>query len=284
MNAVVQTQAPQRVSLIHKMAAKYSVDADKMLVTLKATAFRNEKVEVSNEQMMALLVVADQYDLNPWTKEIYAFPDKKNGIVPVVGVDGWSRIINSSPQFDGMEFNESEQLIESTEHQPCPAWIECVIYRKDRSHAIKVRERFSECYRPPFKGKGDRGEYTVNGPWQSHTSRMLRHKAMIQGARTAFGFVGIYDPDEAERIAEAIDVTPAPKSGNAAAKQLLGVKAKEKAPAENATEIETLRACKDLDTLKAAWKTICADYQAAEREMPVEVEATYNERTEGLMP
>ena len=29
-------------------------------------------------------------------------PDRNNGIVPVVGVDGWSRIINDNPQFDGM--------------------------------------------------------------------------------------------------------------------------------------------------------------------------------------
>ncbi|ENC7540331.1 phage recombination protein Bet, partial [Salmonella enterica subsp. enterica serovar Brandenburg] len=32
--------------------------------------------------------------------------------------------------------------------------------------------------------------------------RMLRHKAMIQCARLAFGFAGIYDKDEAERIVE----------------------------------------------------------------------------------
>jgi hypothetical protein len=30
---------------------------------------------------------------------------------------------------------------------------------------------------------------------------MLRHKAMIQAARIAFGFAGIYDEDEAARIA-----------------------------------------------------------------------------------
>ncbi|WP_414836262.1 recombinase RecT, partial [Escherichia coli] len=40
------------------------------------------------------------------------------------------------------------------------------------------------------------------GPWQSHPKRMLRHKAMIQCARLAFGFAGIYDKDEAERIVE----------------------------------------------------------------------------------
>ena len=36
---------------------------------------------------------------------------------------------------------------------------------------------------------------------------MLRHKAMIQCARLAFGYGGIYDQDEAERIVESIDAT-----------------------------------------------------------------------------
>jgi phage recombination protein Bet len=159
-----------------------------MLGTLKATAFKGE---VSNEQMMALLVVAEQYELNPWTKEIFAFPDKHNGIVPVVGLDGWARIINSNPQFDGMDFAEGE-----LNAKQIPSWIECAIYRKDRSHPIRVKEYFDEVYREPK---------SVPGPWQSHPRRMLRHKAMIQCARLAFGFAGIYDQDEAERI---IDVTP----------------------------------------------------------------------------
>ena len=45
------------------------------------------------------------------------------------------------------------------------------------------------------------------GPWASHPKRMLRHKAMIQCARLAFGYGGIYDQDEAERIVESIDAT-----------------------------------------------------------------------------
>lgn len=52
----------------------------------------------------------------------------------------------------------------------------------------------SECKRP-------------TQPWQSHPKRMLRHKAMIQCARLAFGYTGIYDEDEAQRIVEK-DVTP----------------------------------------------------------------------------
>lgn len=185
MNTQVATlDQPRRTSLLATMAGKYGVDADKMLVTLKETAFRGK---VSNEQMMALLVVANQYNLNPWLKEIYAFPDRNNGIVPVVGVDGWSRIINEHPEFDGMDFTQDEES--------CT----CTIYRKDRSHAIQVTEYMDECRRD-------------TGPWKSHPRRMLRHKAMIQCARVAFGFVGVFDPDEAERIVEVEPAAPSKKS------------------------------------------------------------------------
>ena len=91
MNAVVTMQKPS-TKLLERMGERYGVDPGKMISTLKATAFKGS---VSDEQMMALLVVAEQYSLNPWTKEIFAFPDRNAGIVPVVGVDGWSRIIRS---------------------------------------------------------------------------------------------------------------------------------------------------------------------------------------------
>lgn len=159
-------------------------EAHDLVATLKATAFKGN---VSDAQMAALLLVSKQYGLNPWVKEIYAFPDRNNGIVPVVGVDGWSRIINQHQQFDGMDF---EQDAES-----CT----CIIYRKDRSHPIKVTEWMAECKRNGV------------GPWQSHPRRMLRHKAMIQCARLAFGYTGIYDQDEAERISDATAPAAPPK-------------------------------------------------------------------------
>ena len=177
-------------ALVVKFAEKFSVDQAQVLSTLKNTCFKGQ---VSDAQMTALLIVADQYGLNPFTKEIYAFPDKNNGIVPVVGVDGWSRILNENPQFDGMEFKSDDES--------CT----CIIYRKDRTHPIQVTEYMSECKRGV-------------GPWQSHPKRMLRHKAMIQCARLAFGFVGIYDQDEAERITEK-DITPGRQSGSEVAAQ-----------------------------------------------------------------
>lgn len=167
--------------LMTTMAERFNVPAEQMIHTLKATCFKGP---VTDAQMTALLIVAQQYGLNPWTKELYAFPDKNNGIVPVVGVDGWARIINENPAFDGMDFEMAPDGSECT----------CRIYRKDRSHPISATEYMAECKRNA-------------GPWLSHPRRMLRHKAMIQCARLAFGFAGIFDQDEAERIVER-DVTP----------------------------------------------------------------------------
>lgn len=162
-------------TLGNKLAERFGMGADgDVIAVLKATAFKGPATDA---QLTALMVVAQQYGLNPFTKEIYAFPDKNNGIVPVVGVDGWARIINTHPQFDGLDF---EQDADS-----CT----CIIHRKDRGHPTRVTEYMVECKRDV-------------GPWKSHPYRMLRHKALIQCARLAFGFVGIFDQDEAERIAE----------------------------------------------------------------------------------
>ena len=151
-------------ALTGTMASRFSLgdNGAELLSSLKQTAFKGQ---VSDSQMMAPLVVANQYGLNPWTKEIYAFPDRQNGIVPVVGVDGWSRIINNHPEFDGMEFDQDEES--------CT----CSIFRKDRSRPIRVTEWMAECKREGV------------GPWKSHPRRMLRHKSMIQCSRIAFGFL-----------------------------------------------------------------------------------------------
>ncbi|EMV1293432.1 phage recombination protein Bet [Pseudomonas aeruginosa] len=202
--------------LLNKFAQRYEMGATPAEVanTLKQTCFKGQ---VSDAQMVALLIVADQYKLNPFTKELYAFPDKNNGIVPVVGLDGWSRIINEHPQFDGMDF---EMPADGSEYT-------CRIYRKDRKHPTSITEYMSECKRN-------------TQPWQSHPKRMLRHKAMIQCARLAFGFAGIYDQDEAERIFER-DVTPAEEIEDVS-QSVMAI--------SNATSIEVLQ-----EVFGAAWRT-----------------------------
>ena len=176
-----------KASALAVMASRFSVDPAKLLETLKNTAFKG----ASNDEMMALVIVSNEYGLNPLTKEIYAFPAKGGGIVPVVSIDGWLNIMNNHPQFDGIDYewlHEGEKLIACTS----------IIHRKDRTHPTRVTEYLSECKRS-------------TDPWKME-HRMLRHKATIQGARVAFGFSGITDEDEARDTPPMRDVTPATES------------------------------------------------------------------------
>ncbi|WP_311272223.1 MULTISPECIES: recombinase RecT [unclassified Rhizobium] len=185
MNAVAKTEAAPRTSLIATMAAKYQMDADQFAKTVRATVM---PAQHTNEQFAALMLVANEYDLNPVVKEIYAFPAKGGGIVPIVAIDGWVNLVNSHPACDGFEFefehDDQKKLVSCT----------CRMYRKDRGRPVTVTEYLSECKRS-------------TDPWKME-HRMLRHKAMIQAARYAFGFSGIYDEDEGSKIAEMRDVTP----------------------------------------------------------------------------
>lgn len=173
--------------LIDYMADKYALRPDEFSKTVRATC---GLATATPEQFAAFLIVAKQYNLNPITKEIYAFPGKGGGVVPIVSIDGWVNLVNSHGQCDGFEFEMEHGL--NGELISCT----CRMYRKDRKHPVTVTEYFAECMRQ-------------TEPWKM-AHRMLRHKSLIQAARYAFGFAGVYDEDEAKTIAESEprDVTP----------------------------------------------------------------------------
>ena len=186
-----QEVATQKRSILLTMASHYGMEAEAFESTVRATCSpsgRSGLLTLTREEFAAFLVVANQYGLNPLTKEIYAFPKQGGGIVPVVSVDGWINLINSQPQCDGWDMQAvMDAKGEMTAYT-------CSMFRKDRSHPVVITEYLSECQRP-------------TDPWKMK-HRMLRHKALIQAGRYAFGFAGIYDEDEGERIADARDVTP----------------------------------------------------------------------------
>lgn len=190
MNNVVAVQP--RLSVTEAMAERYGMVAKNFEATLRATVVPRE---TTPEQFAAFLLVCKEYELNPITKEIYAFPTKGGGIQPIVSVDGWANLINSHPAFDGMEFDDT------MDEKGNLVAITCRMYRKDRQRPVTATEYMIECRRN-------------TDPWKQWPRRMLRHKAMIQAARYAFGFAGIIEPDEWERSPErpaaAVALPPSP--------------------------------------------------------------------------
>lgn len=183
----------QTSPLVTELAARWKLTAKTMIDTLKATVFpqkdRDGKpVIVTDGQLVAFLQVCHEYDLNPQIREIYAFPTKGGGIVPMVPVDGWSKIINRNPQMNGVQFRDEWEVVNGKKVLISTT---CIIHRKDRQYPTEVTEYLHECMQ------------ANKDPWIRWPARMLRHKAFIQCARIAFSLAGIYDPDEAERIAES---------------------------------------------------------------------------------
>lgn len=181
--ATTETKQP-KASALAVMAGRVNCDPGKLLSTLKATVFKG----ATDDELLALVIVANEYRLNPLTKEIYAFPAKGGGIVPVVSIDGWVSMVNDHPQMDGLEFEHRSDAAGKLEA------VTCRIFRKDRSRPIEVTEWLSECRRN-------------TEPWKME-NRMLRHKALMQCARYAFGFSGVTDDDEAADTPGLRNVTP----------------------------------------------------------------------------
>jgi phage recombination protein Bet len=190
---VVQA-ARAKQSALEKFGEFTGVSGGRVYDVLKETIFKNG----TDAQLQAFIGVCNEYKLNPFLRQIWAFPAKGGGIVPIVSVDGWIKIINDNTVYDGEEFEYGPDLPADHKFAGAPSYIQCTMYRKDRSRPTRIREYFVECYRP-------------TDPWNQSGARMLRHRALIQCARVAFGLGGIFDPDEGDRIidGEMVDVTHA---------------------------------------------------------------------------
>jgi hypothetical protein len=125
--------------------------------------------QVPAKTRLHLLRTARQYCLDPTQAEVIFVQYEKNDWQALISVDGWMTFINRHPAFIGITFSQS-----SDEASHLDAWIECTIHRSDRAIPISIREYLSEV----------QGESEI---WKQMPRRMLRHKALIQCARLAFG-------------------------------------------------------------------------------------------------
>ena len=122
--------------------------------------------EATQETCLRLIA---EYRLNPRADELDLIQFEEGRWQVFITVNGWAKLINAHPAFCGIEFSEASELEEGV-----PLWIGCAIYRTDRVKPIEVKEYFSEMK-------------TEHAAWQQMPRRMLRHRAMQQCARLAFG-------------------------------------------------------------------------------------------------
>jgi len=186
-------KAGAQPTLIGTLAERYGVDASGFYNTIVATVFTAGKAKPGSEakpgkglpptkeMVMTFLLVANQYDLNPFLKEIYPFIDGEGSLKVVIGIDGWIKTALRNKLYDGHEF------IEHLDADKSLMAVTCKIFVKGRTNPIQMTEYMSECKRE-------------TDPWKQWPYRMLHHKAFIQTARYALGMGDLADEDEIDRL------------------------------------------------------------------------------------
>ena len=119
--------------------------------------------------LLSFIHLAIAYRLDPLMGEVALWIDSERRAHPSITIDGWMKIINAHPAFTGLEFEYT-----TSADNAAPQSMQCTIYRSDRTIPIRVQEYFDEV-------KSD------HPLWKSMPRRMLRHRALQQCARLAFG-------------------------------------------------------------------------------------------------
>jgi len=115
------------------------------------------------------LRLINKHNLDPFLNEIAINQYEDDHWQAFVTIDGWSKLINEHPAFNGISFTESEELVDGV-----PTWMGCAIYRKDRVVPIEIKEYLCEIQ-------------TEHNIWKEMPRRILRHRVIAQSARIAFG-------------------------------------------------------------------------------------------------
>lgn len=176
----------QTQGLIARLAGRFGVEPNRLLKCLTTQVFKQaDGRQPSNEELMVLLLVCENFGLNPFNREIFAFRGKGGEIVPVVSLDGWAKIVRSQKDFNGVTFAFSNNTVKVPGcAQELPEFVECAMRLKGVDEPIVIQEFMVECF-------NDKSPV-----WRKWPRRMLRTRAFIQCARLAFSLTGLYDEGE----------------------------------------------------------------------------------------
>ena len=159
--------------------------------------------QATNAEMTVVSSIFAKYDLNPFIREGHAFVSGGK-LQVMIGLDGWLKIANRHPEFDGYEqfdnFDNKGDLVSVTTK----------IYVKNRRFPTPHTEYMKEAFVP------------ASPAWKKFPFRMLAGKSLGQCVRKAFGVSEVLDDDEASRItanssreshgSREKDITPAVKA------------------------------------------------------------------------
>ncbi len=145
-------------------------DDPEMVATLKQTVCKG----ATDHQLRMFLEVAKGTGLNPFLKEIWFVAE--GGII-MAARDGYLRVANENPAFDGMETRVER------DEKNIPIKAICTVWRKDRNHPTICEAYFSE--------------YKKGSPvWTKYPSAMISKVAEVLALKRSFSINGVVTQEE----------------------------------------------------------------------------------------
>ncbi len=143
--------------------------APETLDTIRQTVCKG----ATDAQFHMFIEVCKRTGLDPFLKEIWFVPN----VGVMAGRDGYLRIANEHPMFDGMETR-----VERDENQ-IPIKATCSVWRKDRAHPITCEAFYNE-YRKSSQ------------VWQTYKSAMISKVAEVLALKRSFSINGVVTEEE----------------------------------------------------------------------------------------
>lgn len=145
-------------------------DQADVIAAIKATVCKG----ANDAQLRMFLEICKETGLSPWLKEIYFVAEKS---IIMASRDGYLRVANEHPQFDGMETRVER------DDRNVPIKATCSVWRKDRTHAITCEAYYSE--------------YKKSGPvWSQYPSAMISKVAEVLALKRSFAINGVVAEEE----------------------------------------------------------------------------------------
>lgn len=187
-------KAPEtKVSLLQMLSSAVGLEPLKYYAAIK----RSCGCEGATDEDFSVLMMASQkYNLNAMLRQLYLMKTKR-GIQVVIPVDGWVPLLVNHDDYlahDVVLQWEGEPFVSKCVAATCRIWTQT--RSAMNLGPFEHTEMMEECW-------------CDTGPWKSHPTRMLGHKAVIQGTRRAFG-IYVMDSDEASRIDGTPSTEPKP--------------------------------------------------------------------------
>lgn len=211
--------APEQKSLLQLMSSAAGLEPEKYYAAIKRSCGCNGATDAD---FSVLMMTANVYGLNPMLRQLYLMQTKR-AIEVVIPIDGWVPLLVNHPGYlahDVVLRWEKEPFVSKCVAATTRIWTKS---RHDMGLGpFEHTEMMAECRRD-------------TGPWNSHQTRMLGHKSVIQAARRCFG-IYVMDSDEAERIG---DTEPVPVRQQSTDSRKLTVQVSQTLPDDETVEVES---------------------------------------------